>query len=392
MSQVMESGPAGEIRLSRADRARITTRYRDLLRRDGSPLLMVERIRNQLVEQLGDVLDAVVGHLQGDGDPEVAPPIPQGVPADLSLQIGAERASAGVHPVHSLHAASLIYEAALPVVAERLAAAGHPSAELAAGLALNRAIMDRMMAASSTYVDYLLTKVHSSNRDERRRLARELHDMAAPAVAVGLQNIDLYGIYALTDQLKAASHLATARSSLLDALSIIRDLSAQTREAVGNSGLPEAISRYAETLPPSITVEIGATGDLSGLHAAHREEVFLIVREAIRNAVNHASPQLINVSITAGDHLVAEVVDDGTGFDVESMLTDDNSSVGLNSMRERAELLGGTTVITSRIDHGSRVWLSVPIHDERIHGTTARVAETQQGPGAAAPDDSALLR
>jgi signal transduction histidine kinase len=375
--------------LSRAERERIASRYRNLLRRDGSPLLMVEQIRNQLVEQLGEVLDAVERWLQPRS--QAAPATSQEALADLSLRIGAERAAAGIHPVQSLHAASLIYEAAVPVVAEALAVAGWDSADLEAGLALNRAIMHRMMAASSTYVDYLLTKVHSSHRDERRRLARELHDMAAPAVAVGLQNIDLHGVYADLDALKAASHLATARSSLLDALSIIRDLSAQTREAVGRCGLAEAIGRYAETVYPSIAVELNTLGDLDGLHIAHREEVFLIVREAIRNAVNHGSPHRITVSIAADVDLVAEVVDDGTGFDVDALLADENSSVGLNSMRERAELLGGVVVVTSRPGQGTQVWLSVPIADEKVHGTTVRLAETQRGNNAPR-SDSALTR
>jgi signal transduction histidine kinase len=239
-----------------------------------------------------------------------------------------------------------------------------------------------MKAAASTYVDYLLTKVHSSHRDERRRLARELHDMAAPAVALALQNIDLYGVYSATDELKAAGYLSTARSSLLDALSIIRDLSAQTREAVGRSGLREAITRYIETVHPSIAVELNTTGDLAGLHVAHREEVFLVVREAIRNALNHASPQRITVSITADSYLVAEVADDGTGFDAESKLAD-KDSVGLNSMRERAELLGGTVEVTSCPGSGTRVRLSVPIADERVHRATARLAESSvAGPPA----------
>jgi signal transduction histidine kinase len=380
VAKVRESGVGGHPWLSSADRDRIASRYQDLLLRDGSPLLTVEQIRRELLEQLGDVLDAVEDHLFAAAGR--LPATPRDELADLSLRIGAERASAGIHPVQSLHAASLIYEAGLPVVAEALAGAGWESPAQEAGLALNRAIMDRMKAAASTYVDYLLTKVHSSHRDERRRLARELHDMAAPAVALALQNIDLYGVYSATDELKAAGYLSTARSSLLDALSIIRDLSAQTREAVGRSGLREAIARYIETVHPSITVELNTTGDLAGLHVAHREEVFLVVREAIRNALNHASPQRITVSITADSYLVAEVADDGTGFDAESKLAD-KDSVGLNSMRERAELLGGTVEVTSSPGSGTRVRLSVPIADERVHRTTVRLAESSvAGPPA----------
>lgn len=376
---VTHSAPGSDLRLSRADRERITSRYTDLLFRDDSLLLVVEQIRAQLVEQLDDVLNTVEDLLRAQSGMATSRAAPD-APNEPSLRISTERAAVGVHPVQWLHAASLIYEAGLPVIARTLAAAGWSSPSLAAGLALNRAIMDLVMAATITYVDDLLTKVHCSHRDERRRLARELHDLAAPAVALGLQNIDLFGVYTEVDDLKAASHLATARSSLLDALSIIRDLSAQTRETLGRSGLLEAISRYAETVHPSITVELNATGDLTALPLAYREEAFLIIREGIRNAVNHASPQLITVTIVADHHLIAEVVDDGTGFDVESTLVDENT-VGLSSMRERAELLGGTVVVTSRPGSGTRVWLSVPIADGRVQGATMRLAQSQRATG-----------
>lgn len=394
---------AGDYGLTPEDRAEIAHRYRDLLRRDRNPLINDDQVRAQLMRQLDDVLDEVDAALRAEQERDISQehlsrqrigrmperPIPYqgttlvgeaagGKLAELSLRIGADRARAGVHPAESLHAAALIFEAGLPVVVDvlRRTGSGDPDADQLAALTLNRTIMDRMVAAAATYVDYLLGKIHRSHHDERRRLARELHDIAAPAVAVGLQNLDLYGIYAKMDEPKAAHHLTLARTSMLDALNVIRDLAAQSREAVGRSGLLVAIAGYAETVPDPVKVTLQNTGDLDALRDTHREEVFLIVREAIRNAVVHGKPQHVTVTLDAGHgQLRATITDDGIGFDLDTVIAERNC-VGLGSMRERAELLGGTVHIRSALDAGTTITLTVPIPDQRVHALSRQDSDS----------------
>ncbi|MGH3166218.1 MAG: sensor histidine kinase, partial [Trebonia sp.] len=274
-----------------------------------------------------------------------------------------------IHPAESLHAAALLFEAGLPVVAAALRenCSGARETDLWAALTLNCAIMDRMVAAAATYVDYLLAKIHRSQRDERRRLARELHDIAAPAVLHGLQHLELHSVYSKLDELTAADHLARARAGMLDALNVIRDLAAQSREAIGRSGLVPAIARYADTVPDSVKVTLRTAGNLDTLRDTHREEVFLIIREAIRNAVAHGQPRHVTIILDEGrGQLHATITDDGVGFDAVTAATDQNTA-GLGSMRERAELLGGTVRIRSAPGTGTTVMLTVPIPDQRVH-------------------------
>ena len=115
--------------------------------------------------------------------------------AAVASTSGSSRARAGIHPTESLRAAAYIYEASFDALSEEFAAAGVPQPVVRAGLLLNRAIMDRLCVASKAYVDYLLQKVHNSHVEERRRIGRELHDRAAAAVVVGLQNLDLHEVY-----------------------------------------------------------------------------------------------------------------------------------------------------------------------------------------------------
>jgi len=172
-------------------RAAILTCYLELLEAADSPLLSAGReVRRQVEAQLLGVVDAVARQI----DPRCSQVDVDGV--DLSELIGRTRADAGIHPSQSLQAASMIFEAALPFIAEFVEPREGESAELVAGVVLNREILARMAAAARAYVDYLLDKAHKTNHDERRRLSRELHDVAAPAIAVAIHNLELWDIYA----------------------------------------------------------------------------------------------------------------------------------------------------------------------------------------------------
>jgi signal transduction histidine kinase len=90
-----------------------------------------------------------------------------------------------------------------------------------------------------------------------------------------------------------------------------------------------------------------------------RDEVFLIVREAVRNALNHGAPAEVVVTLAVTPHeLRASVRDDGVGFSTQ----DDPPAhgLGLPAMRERAELVGGTIAISSG-PGGTHVQLVVPL-------------------------------
>ena len=226
---------------------------------------------------------------------------------------------------------------------------------------LNTVLLARLAAASRTYVDYLLDKAHGSNRDERRWLSRELHDVAAPSVAVVLQKLELYELYRETDPPRADLKLHEMRESLLDAVQTIRSLSAQTRDTVARHGLGTAIERLLEDVPESTQTSLTIVGDLEAVSLAYREEFFLMTREAVRNAVSHAQPSRIGIAITmTASELTGRIHNDGRHFDVEAALAAERH-VGLDSMRERALLLGGELAITSSAVDGTAVSIMIPL-------------------------------
>ena len=345
-----------------SDRARllIIDRYRTLLQRARSPLLANPAVVAQMVDQMNSVLDAVP-HVDLDAPVGVVRAPDESESVRLSVNIGVSRASAGVHPTESLRAATYIFEAAFPVLCGELARQGVAEPETTAGLRLNRAIMDRIAVASTAYVDYLLQKVHNSHLEERRRMGRELHDRAAPAVIVGLQSLDMHDVYRPDSPARAEAKLTDAREALAEALQVIRHLAAESRDAVGPHGLEKALERYLLTAPPDVDASLALTGDPASIPGAYAQELFLVLREATRNALVHARPSTLLITLDVGESaLYGCVRDDGVGFDVD-LARERRPGIGLMSMRERVALLGGTFTLASRPRAGTTVEVLVPL-------------------------------
>jgi signal transduction histidine kinase len=346
--------------LSEVARKQILNSYQELLRRRGSPLLGSVEMVEQIVDQANSILDAVPT-VDLDRPAGVSQFIADDGGVKLSVEIGAARAIAGVPPAESLRAAVYLFEAALPVLTREFSHWGVTEPTVTASLLLQRALMDRMIVSAASYVDFLLKKVHNSHLEERHRLARDLHDRAAPAVAVGLQNLQLSEFHARTDPPLASSKLIAASEALVEALQTIRTLSAESWAAVGHNGLDCALERYLRNVPAGIRTTLVIRGDLTLLPRAYSEELFLVLREAVRNAVLHAQPANVSVELEATElALLGRVLDDGRGFDVESSRVN-SGGIGLMSMRERVGLLGGILELTSSSGAGTSVLLKIPL-------------------------------
>lgn len=340
-------------------RAQVGSRLQELLASDGSPLLTDERVREQLLRQVDDILDEAisrVGVQGGDGaDPAVSDDR-----LELSARIGEVRALSGMHPSQSLYAAGMLFEAALPAVADLARAAGRGEPEIAASIALNKAITLRITVAAEFYIGHLLERIHDSNIDERRRLSRELHDVVAPSIVLAHQNLQLHAAYGAESE-QAGEKLQAAAKAITEAMTAVRLLAAQTRESLSRNGLEYAISHVLARSPADVDTEFDVTGDTEKLPAPYREEIFLVVQEALRNAFTHAHANQVSVTLHVDPHQVSAAVhDNGQGFDPLGA-NDLGDGLGLTSMRERAAILGGQILLDSRPDHGTTVTVNVPL-------------------------------
>jgi signal transduction histidine kinase len=196
---------------------------------------------------------------------------------------------------------------------------------------------------------------------ERRMIGRELHDRVAQTMGVVHQSIELYGALREHDPQKAAQKLDLAKRMAVEAMEKTRDLSRTLRADESGEALRAALSEMLrDTVYPGTARELSVSGDEEAIPTEVREQLFLVLREAVRNAVSHSRAGKITVAVSVGgERIVGVVEDDGRGFERKTVGPEEIG--GLAHMADRAALLGGTCSVDSAPGEGTRVEVSLPL-------------------------------
>lgn len=202
-----------------------------------------------------------------------------------------------------------------------------------------------------------MTREQLATSNERARLARELHDTLAhtlSAVAVQLEGArslwddDADRAKAMVDQ-----SLASTRTGLTEARRAIQALRASPLEELGLSGaLRQLGAEAAET--HAIAVDVAGVEDVGTVRPEVEHAVYRIAEESLTNAMRHAAPSVVEVTLSRRwSRIRMEVSDDGAGFDPDVATPDGHQ--GIVGMRERAELVGGELRLESGSGSGTTV-------------------------------------
>ncbi len=221
----------------------------------------------------------------------------------------------------------------------------------------------------------LLERIVLAQEEERRRIARELHDEIGQALT------------ALVMQLGTVENaVPRSASPLRDRLAGIRGLTSQTvaevrrlmldlRPAIlDDLGLVPAIRWYAEShLPPAgIEAQVSVSGLDEHQRFPRRLELvaFRLTQEALTNVLRHAGATRVTISLERQNGTLAlSIGDNGRGFDAgRQRKPGQRGGWGLVGMQERVVLLGGALVVTSRPRQGTRVTATIPIGEEAEDG------------------------
>jgi signal transduction histidine kinase len=278
-------------------------------------------------------------------------------------EVGSSRALAGVHPKASLEAGSLFFRAALRHLARRIAEDAESPAEAfaLAATGMEESLSRRIREASDTYHGFLLNQVQEAQVEERRRIARELHDRIGHGISVAHQQLALSEIHRATDPARAAVKIGVAQQAIQETMENLRQMTSELHPQVPVKSLEKALLGFLEAVEDdAVSVGLDVNGDESWAEPRILDEAFLIIREAARNALSHARPTAILMRVDIAPHeLIASVRDNGSGFD--PLTARGKGGVGLSSMRERAELLGGRVAISSERGNGCLVELFIPL-------------------------------
>ncbi|MEN8374067.1 MAG: sensor histidine kinase [Gemmatimonadota bacterium] len=204
----------------------------------------------------------------------------------------------------------------------------------------------------------LAQRVTDRAEEERQTLALRLRDDTAQELAVALLGLRRAGTVA--DATERERELANVRHSVATAINGSQTLAEKLRppglDALGLKGALAALARRVER-DSKVTVRV-RVADHAPVPQRAQLTLYRAGEEALANAVRHADPSEIVLSLSESDeHLVLEVVDDGVGFEPDPGR---GRGLGLLWMEQRARALGGTSTIDSAPGRGTRVRVSVP--------------------------------
>ncbi|MCL5075838.1 MAG: histidine kinase [Chloroflexi bacterium] len=212
----------------------------------------------------------------------------------------------------------------------------------------------------------LLSKVINAQEEERKRIARELHDETSQSIAslmVGLKIIE--GATRLDEVKDKTAELRSTASRVLEG---VHDLALELRPSVlDDLGLVEALKRYVKEYSRKHGIEIDFhSSGLEGVALPPEMETSLyrIIQEALTNVARHAQAATASVLLEQReDAMVAIIEDDGKGFNVKRVMGSRSKErkLGLFGMQERASLIGGKLTIESQPGLGTTVFVEVPL-------------------------------
>jgi signal transduction histidine kinase len=204
-----------------------------------------------------------------------------------------------------------------------------------------------------------LQRVVEGQELERRRLARELHDetgQALTSILLGLRAVEDAG--EPENVKKAVSDL---RELVVATLQDVRRLAVQLRpKALDDFGLVPALERLTQTFTESSGIAVDLEAQLGDRLPTEAETtLYRVVQEALTNVVKHAEASRVSILLVRRDGAATVVIeDDGRGFDPSEA---SEQSMGLQGMRERAELHDGRLTVETSPGAGTTLVVEVPL-------------------------------
>ncbi len=225
----------------------------------------------------------------------------------------------------------------------------------------------RMLEMNRAQLRQLSGQVLGAQEDERKRIARELHDDTSGALARVLLNMEVLDDLLPDAPTELRAKIRATRTLTEQTLENIRKMIFDLRPTLlDDLGLAAAVHWYAKNNlePAGIQVQFEASNNLGRASATVETALFRIAQEAITNIIRHAHARQVQVRLAREQtHWVLVVQDDGQGFSVDHVMhaPSDEHRWGLFGVQERTALLGGIFRIESHPDAGTTLRVEIPV-------------------------------
>jgi len=208
----------------------------------------------------------------------------------------------------------------------------------------------------------------NAQEEERRRLARELHDDFSQRLALLATELDVIAELIGASPIEASKRARELWRFVSEVGSDLHSLSHRLHSSrLEILGLAENVHSYCKEFAEKHAIQIDVIHKHvpKSLPSETKLCVFRILQEALRNVNKHSHASRVEVQLQGnGERICLSLSDNGIGFDPSRHHV--SQGIGVYSMRERARMLGGTFEIQSRLSQGTQIAVTVPVKCEEI--------------------------
>ncbi|MBI3176710.1 MAG: sensor histidine kinase [Chloroflexi bacterium] len=211
----------------------------------------------------------------------------------------------------------------------------------------------------------VVIRIIDAQEVERQRMSRAMHDGPAQSLTNFVLQAEIVQRLFDSNPEQARAELKNLKSTATTTFQRVRDFITELRPMMlDDLGLVPTIRRYVRAFEEKsgITTQLTVTGDERRFES-HREVLaFRAVQELLNNARTHAQCTQVKVTVDVDEaQMRGAVEDNGKGFDVESALAPGQKHIGLSTLKEKVELLGGHLEIGSTSGQGTRATVELPV-------------------------------
>ncbi|MCP4539568.1 MAG: sensor histidine kinase [Chloroflexi bacterium] len=212
----------------------------------------------------------------------------------------------------------------------------------------------------------LIVRIIEAQEGERLKLSRQMHDGPAQALTNLILQAEICERLFESDPERARTELASLRNAVAGTFQKVKGLILSLRPMMlDDLGVVPTLRRYVDNFSDNsgVSTHMMLTGKERRLESYKEVTIFRLVQELLNNAVDHAHATNVQINLDVGDDRVyVSVEDNGSGFELSDTLTStDANKLGLATMRERVEMLGGQLYFDSGLGRGTKVSFEFPV-------------------------------
>ncbi len=230
---------------------------------------------------------------------------------------------------------------------------------------------ERRLKESNAQLRLLSSRREATREEERKRMAREIHDELGQQLTALRMGISLLRLQFGKDQPLLVESVQALMARVDETIQVVRNVATSLRPAALNMGLTSALEWLVSEFSRNtgIACRLKAPEARLELDNERATAAFRVIQESLTNVARHAQASQVEIRLKPSrDQILIEVSDDGRGFDPKQTRQD---TLGLLGMRERGHMLGGAVTVDSTPGQGTCVQLHIPLHiSPRPHDST----------------------